>query len=83
MAAGNSSGGLTVTSGASVRMVLDVGAWDNSLIINSPGQSGDATSPHYRDMFPRWASGQMVPFHWTRAAVLRDAERIIRAQPAE
>lgn len=83
MAAGNRGNGLTVAHGASVRMVLDVGAWDNSLIINSPGQSGDADSPHYRDLFPRWAAGQMVPFRWTRAAVLNDAERIIRAAPTD
>lgn len=81
MAAGNRGAALTVGHGASVRMVLDVGAWDNSLIVNTPGQSADANSPHYRDMFPRWAAGQMVPFRWTRAAVMQDAERIIRATP--
>lgn len=82
MAAGNRGAALTVGHGASVRMVLDVGAWDNSLIINTPGQSADADSPHYRDMFPRWATGQMVPFRWTRAAVMQDAERVIQAVPA-
>src|SRR6202012_4130334 len=29
------------TAGASVRLVMDVGAWDNSVAINTPGQSGD------------------------------------------
>lgn len=71
-----------VAAGASVRLVMDVGAWDNSVAINTPGQSGDPASPHYRDLFPRWASGYYVPFPWSRAAVLREAERIIRVTPA-
>jgi penicillin amidase len=82
MASGSPRDDFIVRHGASVRMVLDVGAWDNSLIINSPGQSGDAESPHYRDLFPRWAAGQMVPFRWTRAAVMAEAERVINASPA-
>lgn len=70
-----------VTAGASVRLVMDVGGWDNSMVINTPGQSGDPASPHYRDMFPRWASGNYVPFAWSRAKVLSQAERIIHATP--
>ena len=30
-----------LTAGASFRMVLDVGNWDASRVINAPGQSGD------------------------------------------
>jgi penicillin amidase len=71
-----------LVSGASVRVVLDVGQWDNSVAINTPGQSGDPASPHYRDLFPRWASGDYVPFPWSRAKVLAEAERIIRVVPA-
>jgi penicillin amidase len=70
-----------VASGASVRLVMDVGQWDNSMAINTPGQSGDPASPHYRDLFPRWASGNYVPFAWSRAKVLSQAERIIRVTP--
>jgi hypothetical protein len=39
-------------------MVLDVGAWDASRTINTPGQSGDPFSGHYRDLAPLWATGQ-------------------------
>lgn len=59
----------TLTSGASVRMVLDVGNWDASRAINTPGQSGDPFSPHYRDLFPRWAACGYVPLAWSRASV--------------
>ena len=70
-----------LVSGASVRVVLDVGAWDNSMAINTPGQSGDPASPHYRDLFPRWATGNYVPFVWSRPRVLQEAERIISVTP--
>jgi penicillin amidase len=70
-----------VASGASVRLVMDVGAWDNSVAINTPGQSGDPASPHYRDLFPRWATGNYVPFAWSRPRVLQEAERIITVTP--
>ena len=69
-------------SGPSVRLVMDVGAWDNSVVINNPGQSGDPASPHYRDLFPLWASGTYVPFAWTRARVMQEAEHIIKVAPA-
>ena len=69
-------------AGASVRMVLDVGAWDNSMAINTPGQSADPMSPHYRDLFPLWAAGAYVPLRYSRAAVERDAETVVRFTPA-
>ncbi|MEK9283053.1 MULTISPECIES: penicillin acylase family protein [unclassified Bradyrhizobium] len=56
-------------SGASFRMVLDVGNWDASRTINTPGQSGDPFSGHYRDLAPLWATGQYVPLLYSRAAV--------------
>jgi len=71
------------TAGASVRLVLDVGAWDNSVAINTPGQSGDPWSPHYRDLYPLWAAGSYVPLDFSRAAVDRDAELIVSLTPAK
>jgi penicillin amidase len=70
-----------VVAGASVRMVLDVGAWDNSVVINTPGQSGDPSSPHYRDLFPIWAAGGYAPLLYSRAAVMANAERVIALTP--
>jgi penicillin amidase len=69
-------------AGASVRMVFDVGAWDNSVAINTPGQSADPASPHYRDLFPLWAKGEYVPLLFSRAAIDREAERVITLTPA-
>jgi penicillin amidase len=64
-------------------MVMDVGAWDNSMVINTPGQSGDPASLHYGDLFPLWAAGRYVPLLYSRAAVDRQAERVIALAPGE
>ncbi len=69
------------TAGASVRLVMDVGAWDNSVAINTPGQSGDPFSPHYRDLFPLWAAGAYIPLDFSLAAVNRDAELVVSLSP--
>jgi penicillin amidase len=68
-------------TGASFRMVVDVGDWDNSRVINSPGQSGDPTSPHYRDLFPLWVEGRYAPMLWSRAAVEAAARLVIDLTP--
>jgi penicillin amidase len=67
--------------GASVRIVVDVGDWDQSRCINAPGQSGDPRSPHYRDIAPLWADGQYVPLLYTCAAVDAVATTIIKLKP--
>lgn len=71
-----------VIAGASFRMVLDVGAWDNSVAINTPGQSGNPESPHYRDLFPKWVKGEYVPLAYSRKAVEAATETVISLTPA-
>ncbi|HYD46303.1 MAG TPA: penicillin acylase family protein [Phenylobacterium sp.] len=70
-----------VVAGASFRMVLDVGAWDNSRVINTPGQSGEPASPHFADLFDKWSRGEYVPLAYSRQAVEAAAERRIRLTP--
>lgn len=70
-----------VTSGASFRMVLDVGNWDASRFVNTPGQSGDPMSPHYRDLAPLWAAGSYAPLLYSRDAVENAANRVISLTP--
>lgn len=80
-AAGYRLSDFAVTSGASFRIVLDVGDWDRSVVINAPGQSGDPFSPHYRDLAPLWASGDYVPLVYSREAVERTAREVLRLTP--
>jgi penicillin amidase len=68
-------------SGPSVRVVIDVGNWDNSRAVNHPGQSGDPDSPHYRDLAPLWRSGQYFPLLYSRTAVENATEKRIRLVP--
>ena len=67
--------------GASFRIVVDVGAWDNSVCVNTPGQSGDPRSPHYADLAPVWAAGDYVPLLYTWPAIEKAAETRIRLMP--
>ncbi|WP_374470047.1 penicillin acylase family protein [Phenylobacterium sp.] len=75
------AGDFRQTAGASVRVVVDVGAWDNSMAVNTPGQSGDPFSPHYRDLFPLWAAGSYFPLRFTREAVERETESVLTLTP--
>ncbi|MGQ0660498.1 penicillin acylase family protein [Sphingosinicella sp.] len=67
--------GWNVSGGASYLQAIDVGAWDNSLFLNLPGNSNDPRSGHYRDLYPHWISGEMRPMLFSRRAVDAHATR--------
>lgn len=70
------------SAGASFRLVIDVGAWDESVSMNSPGQSGVPGSEHYDDLFGAWASDQSFPLLYSRHLVEQHArERIVLRPP--
>jgi penicillin amidase len=71
----------SILSGASFRMVIDVGNWDQSVTINTPGQSGNPYSPHYRDLAPLWAGGDYVPLLYFREAIEHSASDVFRLMP--
>ena len=75
-------GDFRLMHGASFRIVVDVGAWDNSLCINTPGQSGDPRSPHYGDLAGLWAEGGYVPLLYGREAIEKEAELRLELIPA-
>jgi penicillin amidase len=71
------------TGGATFRIVIDVGNWDGSLVMNSPGQSGDPDSPHYADLFAPWSRGEAFPLNYSRDRVEATTERRIRLRPPQ
>lgn len=70
------------TSGASFRIVVDVGGWDNSVAMNSPGQSGDPRSSHYKDLFQPWAADNSFPLLYSRTKVEQSLDYRIMLLPA-
>ena len=73
-----------VRSGASFRMVLDVGNWDAAAMTNAPGQSGDPRSPFYGNLLEGWANERSFPLLYSRYRVEQNAFHRIRLQaPAD
>ncbi|OON71785.1 penicillin acylase family protein [Streptomyces tsukubensis] len=69
------------TGGATFRMVVDVGSWDDSVAMNAPGQSGTPDSPHYADLFDQWASGGAFPLAYSRERVEAHTVRRLTLRP--
>ncbi len=66
---GNSRTSFEQTSGASFRELIDLGDWDRSLAINTPGQSGRPGNEHSADLLPLWLEGKYFPLAYSRSAV--------------
>lgn len=58
-----------VASVSSMRQILDLANWSNSLAIHTTGQSGQPLHRHYSDMVLMWRDVQYAPFHFDRAAL--------------
>jgi penicillin amidase len=68
-ATGMDDGSWKQVSGASYREILDTSNWDQSVAVNTPGQSGQPGSPHYSDLLPLWDAGRYFPLVYSRKAV--------------
>ncbi len=63
---GNTGASDNQTSGASFRIFVDTRDWDNTLGMNTPGQSGDPDSPLYNNLFDLWANDRVFPAFFSR-----------------
>lgn len=68
-------------SGPSYREILDVGNWDESVVANAPGESGQPGSSHYSDLVPLWDQTQYFPMLYSRAAVEKQAKDRLVLEP--
>lgn len=67
----NSTGGYdNQGSGANFRIIADVGDWDKTLMINSPGQSADPESNYYDNLFNLWANDGFFPAYFTKEKII-------------
>ncbi len=58
-----------VGSAVSMRHITSPGNWDATRHIIPLGQSGDPTSPHFKDQFDAWRTGTPAIFPFSAAAV--------------
>ena len=54
--------------GPAMRLVADLSNFDNSLMEITTGESGEYSSPYYRDEFPEWFAGRGIPAPFSIAA---------------
>jgi len=73
--------GYTVTSGPTMRMVVDLGNLDQSRWVNQSGVSGHAFHANYADQTELWTSNRTWPFVATRAAVEARTEHRLELVP--
>jgi penicillin amidase len=66
----------------SLRVVVDVGAWEGSRFSLAGGQSGNPLSPHYDDLLGPLLNGAGVPIAWTPKAVRAATVATLRLAPA-
>lgn len=81
MHTGYRPGDFRTMMGSSFRMVVDLADLDRSVAINTPGQSGDPSSSHYRDLFERWATGDYAALPYSQSAVDAAVRKRTRCEP--
>jgi penicillin amidase len=67
---------------ASCRLIIDVGAWDESVAALPGGQSGHPASLHYHDRLAEWRDGRYFPLLFSRDKVTAAARGTWRLEPA-
>jgi penicillin amidase len=70
---GSTGSGLNQSSGASFRVIIDTKDWDNSIATNSPGQSGDPSSPFYRNLYESWANDEYFKLLYSKDLIAKNA----------
>lgn len=68
------------SSGASFRIIIDCADWDLARSINTPGQSGDPDSRHYKDLFGIWARNEYFPLYYSKKKINTVTEKVIVMQ---
>ncbi|WP_114907498.1 penicillin acylase family protein [Ornithinimicrobium murale] len=75
------SNSFRVTSGPSMRMVVDLADLDASTWVNLGGNSGHPFHPNYNDQTSAWLANETFPWVHSRAAVEKDAAHTLFLRP--
>lgn len=73
----------TPGAGPSMRMVVDFADLDRSVNNLTLGESGQVSSPYYRDQFNAWYHGRSFPMLFSDDAVARGAVHRLTLEPAK
>lgn len=65
--------GTVAADGASYREIFDVANWNRSLVINTPGQSGQPGSRFYGNLLQDWADNKYFTLAFSKEAVEKAA----------
>ena len=66
-----------VGSYVSMRLIASPGNWDATRNVIPLGQSGNPTSPYYKDQFDLWRTGNPAVFPFTKSAVEKAATKVV------
>ncbi|WP_337884510.1 penicillin acylase family protein [Fischerella thermalis] len=77
----NAAKDYTVVSLPSMRMIVDLANWDNSVAIQTTGQSGHAFHRHYDDMIQPWRHFKYHPMLWQQEKVVSSAAKSLILMP--
>jgi len=64
-----------------MRLVIDVGSWDDARVVLAGGQSGNPLSPHYDDLLALLPQGESVPLPFSPEAVRAATREVLRLMP--
>ncbi len=73
--------GTVAADGASYREIFDVANWDRSLVINTPGQSGQPASKFYGNLLQEWADNKYFNLAFSKEAVEKVAAHRLTLTP--
>ena len=67
---------------SSMREIIDLSNFDNSLWITTTGESGQPFSAHYDDMVPHWDQNQYEPMAYSPGALSKLTASVLTLTPA-
>jgi penicillin G amidase len=66
---------------SSMREIIDLGNFDNSLWVTTTGESGQPLSPYYSDLIPVWDHNQYQHMEYTALAEAKAAASLLTLTP--
>ena len=73
--------GTVSSNGGTYKQIIDLTNWDDSRVLNAPGQSGQPGSPYYDSLLDEWKNGDYLPCLFTREVVEENGVHALRLVP--